>query len=300
MTVNKAARLEPQHPECKQKQRVTGTTAQVAGRYPVVLLAGGSHVTGWPAACGGVRLLVKLGGRPLWQYLARALADSGRVSRVALVAPPAVVQQMGQELGSYLAQLTPDATPPLPVLAVPATGDMPGSAWLGAQALGLSHRVLFVCDDLPLLNGAALCDFLERCETCGGSAEGFYPLVSEKLCREQYPQLHRTFFTLREGRFTGGNLVLVDTDRIPAILAAARQVFALRKSPARLAAFLGPAFSLKFALGRLALPDIERRLYALTGLKGRAILSPYPEVAEDLDRPGDIEAMTALLVNAHT
>ena len=277
-----------------------GMTATPAGRqYPVILLAGGSHVTGWPAACGGVRLRVKLGGRPLWQYLVRALVGSGRVSRVALVASPVVVQELGQELADYLARSMPDATPTLPVLAVPATGDMPESAWLGAQALGLPSRVLFVCDDLPLLNGAALGDFLDRCESYSDSA-GFYPLVSEKLCREQYPQLHRTFFSLREGRFTGGNLVLVDTDRIPEILASARQVFALRKSPARLAAFLGPVFSLKFALGRLALPDIERRLCALTGLKGKAILSSYPEVAEDLDCPGDIEIMAALLVNSHT
>jgi hypothetical protein len=48
--------------------------------------------------------------------------------------------------------------------------------------------------------------------------KAFYPLVSAKLCREQYPQLHRTFFTLREGRFTGGNLVLVNTDKIPKLL----------------------------------------------------------------------------------
>jgi hypothetical protein len=300
MTANKAARLEPQHPECKPAQRVTGTAAQVARRYPVVLLAGGSPGTGWPAACGGVRLRIELGGRQLWVYLARALVESGRVSKIALVAPPGVVQQLAQDLVSYLAQLTPAGAPIVPVQAVPATGDMPGSAWLGAQTLGLPPQVLFVCDDLPLLTGTALRDFLERCETGGGSAEGFYPLVSAKLCREQYPQLHRTFFTLREGRFTGGNLVLVNTDKIPELLGAFRQVFALRKSPARLAAFLGPAFSLKFALGRLSLADIEGRLGELTGLRGRAILSPYPQVAEDLDHPEDIETMTALLVNSHT
>ena len=266
-------------------------------KYPVVLLAGGVSKN-WQEGTGGVKLFTRLGKRQLWEYLAQALVESGSVSRIALVAPPCVLEKLVAAFTAYMVLITPQGVKTLHVQAVPATGDMSDSAWLGVQALGRPEQVLFICDDLPLLTGTGLQDFLAHCAILQGN--GFYPLVREKLCREQYPQLHRTFFTLREGRFTGGNLVLVDTDRIPEILAAARQVFALRKSPARLAAFLGPAFSLKFALGRLALPDIERRLYALTGLKGRAILSPYPEVAEDLDRPGDIEAMTALLVNAHT
>jgi hypothetical protein len=268
-----------------------------ANKYPVVVLAGGSPVAGWPAATGGVRLLTRLGGGFLWHYLARALAACGRVSKLALVAPPAVVEELSRDLADYLAQLTPAGTPAVTVQAVPAASDMPGSAWLGAQALQAAGPVLFVCDDLPLLTAAAVNDFLDRCEA--GSGAAFYPLVKEELCREQYPQLHRTFFTLREGSFTGGNLVLMDSRTIPKILPAARKVFALRKSPARLAAFLGPAFSIKFALGRLSLPEVEGRLTELTGLEGRAVLSPYPEVAEDLDRPEEIAAMTTLLVNSH-
>lgn len=272
-------------------------------KYPVVLLAGGSPVAGWPAATGGVRLLTRLGGGFLWQYLVRALADSGRVSKLALVAPPGVVQKLSRDLTAYLAQLTPAGTPGLQVQAVPAADHMPGSAWLGAQALQAGGPVLFVCDDLPLLTAAAVCDFLDRCESCdgekGNGPAAFYPLVREELCREQYPQLHRTFFTLRDGSFTGGNLVLMDSRRIPELLPVAQKIFALRKSPPRLAAFLGPAFSLKFALGRLSLAEVEGRLLELTGLQGRGIISPYPQVAEDLDRAADIEAMAALLVNSH-
>jgi hypothetical protein len=290
MTANKAARPEPPHPECKLTRRAAGT-GPVVRQYPVVLLAGGSFAPGWPAATGGVRLLTRLGGGFLWQYLLRALAASGRVCKLALVAPPAVATRLGRELTEYLAQIVPAGTPALTVQAVPAAGDMPGSAWLGAQALQAAGPVLFVCDDLPLLTAAALDDFLDRCEKTSGAA--FYPLVREERCREQYPQLHRTFFTLREGSFTGGNLVLMDSRTIPKILPAARKVFALRKSPPRLAAFLGPAFSLKFALGRLSLPEVEARLTELTGLEGRAVLSPYPEVAEDLDRPEEIAAMAA-------
>lgn len=256
-------------------------------KYPVVLLAGGVSKN-WQEGTGGVKLFTRLGKRQLWEYLAQALVESGSVSRIALVAPPCVLEKLVAAFTAYMALITPQGVKTLHVQAVPATGDMSDSAWLGVQALGRPEQVLFICDDLPLLTGTGLQDFLAHCAILQGN--GFYPLVREKLCREQYPKLHRTFFTLREGRFTGGNLVLMQSKFIPSVLNLAAQVFILRKSPFKLAAFLGPSFCLKFVLGRLSLTDIEKRVSELAGFTAKSVLSEYPEVAEDLDNVQDIEA----------
>lgn len=256
-------------------------------KYPVVLLAGGNSKN-WQEGTGGAKLFTRLGKRRLWEYMAQALVESGRVSRIALVAPPGVLEKLAAAFMAYMALITPPGVSTLHVQAVPATNDMPGSAWLGVQALGKPEQVLFICDDLPLLTGAGLQDFLIQCETLPGNS--FYPLVREELCRKQYPKLHRTFFTLKEGRFTGGNLVLMQSRFIPSILKLAAQVFILRKSPFKLAAFLGPAFCIRFLLRRLSLTDIEKRVSELTGFTAQAILSEYPEVAEDLDQVQDIAA----------
>ena len=61
-----------------------------------------------------------------------------------------------------------------------------------------------------------------------------------------------------------------------------------RKNPWKLGRLLGFRFVLLLIVGRLSIQRIERRFYELLKIRGRAIISPYPEIANDIDDPNEI------------
>ena len=67
------------------------------------------------------------------------------------------------------------------------------------------------------------------------------------------------------------------------------RVLTLRKKPWKLAQLLGFSFMLKFFMQRLSLAELEKRVSQLLGVKGVAIISPYPEIGTDVDKPSDFE-----------
>jgi hypothetical protein len=62
-----------------------------------------------------------------------------------------------------------------------------------------------------------------------------------------------------------------------------------RKSPTKMARVLGFGFLLRLALGVLTINAIQRKCEALLGIRGAAIISPYPEIGNDVDRLSDLE-----------
>ena len=42
-------------------------------------------------------------------------------------------------------------------------------------------------------------------------------------------------------------------------------------------------------MGKLSISHLEQRFCELLGIKARAIISPYPELANDVDKPEDIK-----------
>ena len=67
------------------------------------------------------------------------------------------------------------------------------------------------------------------------------------------------------------------------------RVVSLRKKPWKLARLLGLTFVFKFFMQQLSLSELERRVSQLLGVRGVAIISPYPEIGTDVDKPSDLE-----------
>ena len=62
-----------------------------------------------------------------------------------------------------------------------------------------------------------------------------------------------------------------------------------RKKPWMLARILGLKFILKFLMGTLTIDELQERVEELFGVKARAIISSYPEIATDVDKDSDFE-----------
>lgn len=238
-------------------------------KYNVIILAGGRAPWLEQVAGTDIRCLARLQGRRIIDYLVAALWKSGKVERILVAAPHGLEDQWPEGV-SYCA----------------ADDDLPSTASRAVAALGDQGKILFVCDDIPLLRGEDVVDFLQQCEVQPGAAL-YYPIIRKEECQRQYPEGQRTYARIVEGIFTGGNMMLIDGSVIARVEAKAREIFVRRKNPLALCRWLGFSFIFKFLLHRLTMAEVEHRVSTLLEFPCKGIISTYPAIGMDIDKITD-------------
>lgn len=242
-----------------------------------VVLAGGDPRDRLAVEAGvSAKALVPLGPQPLGAYVLRALRASGVVSKIFYVG-----QTDSSLAGLYDAQL-------------PAGARMVDSLALGlgaALAQPSSGRLLLLGADIPWVTGPMIARFVKSAAattTPDGPPALVYPVVTEAAARAQFPHQKRTYARLKEGRFTGGNLVLMDRALVPSLLPQIDRVFRARKNPFALAGIVGLDVLGAVALGQADLARLERRVGRLLDAPVRALVSEDAALAADVDSPAQL------------
>jgi hypothetical protein len=164
------------------------------------------------------------------------------------------------------------------------------------------RRLLVFTADIPFLTGDAVRDFVQRA-TSLGDAQFVYPIVDAALSAARFPGMKRTTLKIAEGTFTGGNVVLLDPAFLRANEALLRHAYAQRKSVTGLARLLGPGTLFRLVASRvmpllLPIPYLEAAVgRALGGATARAVISPFPEIGADVDRPEDVAVAERILAS---
>ncbi|MEW6547540.1 MAG: nucleotidyltransferase family protein [Bacillota bacterium] len=224
--------------------------------------------------------LIPLGGRPLVEYVVEALAGCPQLERVVVVGPAAL---------GYLA-----ARPRVQV--VEGTGDLVDNLARGLREFPPDEPVVVATGDIPLITPEVVEGFLADCQALG-QYDFYYSVIPREAIVSRYPQAKRSWIGLRDLTVTGGNLFMLNPGAALAILPLLKRVTDLRKSPLGLASMLGPVLVLKYLLGRLTLAEAERRVQSYFHISGRAVVSRRPEVGIDVDKPADLELVTAILAS---
>lgn len=215
---------------------------------------------------------IEIGGRPMVDLVVETLLSVKRVERVVVVIPEGIL------------------SPPVlsRVWRVIAPGESMVDSLFGAVAVLESDRpVLVVTSDIPLLTPAAVDDFLDRCEA--RPADVHYSFVPREINEAKYPGVHRTYVRLKDGIFTGGNIVRINPVALREHRVRLKQAVELRKKPVQLCRMLGFKFVIKLLMGELTVAEIEHRVEKILQLKAVGVVSPYPEVGIDVDKPSDLE-----------
>ena len=152
---------------------------------------------------------------------------------------------------------------------------------------GTTEKLLIMPTDIPFITEEAVTDFLNR--TQQSNDDFYYPITSKKVNEEAFPGVHRTYVRLQDGIFTGGNLFLVKTELIGDILDLLLKLVTRRKNPLAMARIFGLGLVWRFITRTLDIPTAERRFLQVTGIKGKAIISPYAQIGVDVDKPSDLE-----------
>ena len=144
-----------------------------------------------------------------------------------------------------------------------------------------------------MINKTAIEDFINRCS--GQPGDLYYPIIAKEINDQVYPGVKRTYVRLRDGIYTGGNMVLMAPNLITDCYAMIQRVIQLRKQPVKITRLLGFIFLVKLALRRLTVAEIEERIIHLFGIQALAVISPYPEIGTDVDKPSDWELASRIL-----
>ncbi len=244
-----------------------------------LILAGGdnqgklSQVSAAPGAA-----LIPIGNRFMVDYVISALRATPGIGRIALVGPLEHLQAHYRDAGVILAQ---------------AGSNSIQSTLRGLAVLNPSGRLLVATGDIPLLTPEAVVDFIRLCGD--QSADLYYPVVTREASETRFPGTHRTYVRLKEGVFTGGNLFLVNPAVVESCMAKAEELFRLRKSPVAMARAIGLGLLVKLLLKRLSLAEAEGTVSRLLGIRGNVVISAYPELGVDVDKPADLELIRQVL-----
>lgn len=255
-------------------------------KYNAFILAGARAPWLLPLAGTEHLPLADLAGRRLLDYILTALRESGRIGKIVIAALPEVREKL-------------EGTLPDGIFLCAAQKDMPSTALAAANALGAEgyEKLLSICIDIPLLTAAAVNFFLDECEKYP-EKEAFYTIIPKEECLAAFPEAKRTYVTLPEGIFTGGNMVLITYNAIATKQGKAQEIYARRKSPLGLCNWLGWFFILKFIFRRLTLGEIENRTTSLLGFACKAVITPYAGVGMDIDKESDWLQISAYLKKA--
>lgn len=219
---------------------------------------------------------IDIAGRPMVSYILDVLERLDQITKIHLIGPREGLSRY--ETGK--------------VKILPPGGDLFDNVKRGLDAVS-SEYALVCASDVPLVTSEIMERFLSRCVESG--ADFCYPVCEKSQCDKAFPGVKRTYLTIREGTFTGGNLFFVRKAAVSQAWPMVEKMISYRKSPLKMAAQLGPWLLLKVALKRASVSELERRVERLIHLKPKALLGADPEIGVDVDKPSDLELCRRIL-----
>mgnify|MGYP000921590924 FL=1 len=223
------------------------------------------------------KALIKIHGKEMVKYIIDALKNLDFIDTVAIVGPK-------QELSPIENQVD---------LIVDGGPSMTDNILRGAEIFHDEDMLLISTSDIPMITSEAIRDFAEKSLTL--DADFCYPIVRKEENEKKYPGVKRTYVKIKDGTFTGGNMVLVKAGTVKSCIKQAEAFMAYRKKPWKLAKILGIIFVIKLLMGTLTIKQLEKRVSDLFGIKARAVISSYPEIGTDVDKDSDLKLAARVL-----
>lgn len=219
----------------------------------------------------GPKGLVDILGRPMLEWVIDALVQAESVDKIALVFP-------------HMDLLSDDIKSKVDVL-VESNGEFSDNVLRGLDALGNEKQILAVTGDIPALTAEAVDDLVAR--TLESGADFAYAVIRESEIESQFPGSARTYLKLKDGRITGGNIIVIGPQSLHGVREHIQDFFEARKSPMGLAQILGFSFMARFAMGQLSFADLEKKMSSIVKAPCKAILTPFASIGADVDKPID-------------
>jgi molybdopterin-guanine dinucleotide biosynthesis protein A len=216
--------------------------------------------------------LLPIKGKLMVEYVIDALRESAMIDKISISGSSDILKEhLGDKVDYYMED----------------RNTLFDNIKAGLEPFANDEAVLVVTSDIPMISGWMITDLVQRCTKQGG--DFCYPIVEKSLNEERFPGVDRTYIRLKEGTYTGGNAVYLNPAIIDTCEEFAKKVIAFRKQPLKTGRMLGVKFLVGLMMGLLTIPEVEERVSNLLNIKASAIIVPYPEIGNDVDKPSDLE-----------
>ncbi len=228
---------------------------------------------------GKPKSLIEINGQTMLERVLRALRGSSYLEQIYVV---------GLEETDVAELELPSG-----VTYLPDSGGLVSNVSNALQRLLHDHgdaQVVFFCSaDLPLLTPAIVDAYIDDCRPFDHIA--YYNLVTKETMERRFPGSGRTFVKLKGISVAGGDVTLAQTRILNTNEELWQAIVRGRKEAWRLVRIVGIRPLIKFLIRQLTLADIEQMASRLLNAPVRVINSPYPELAMDIDKPGQVELL---------
>ncbi len=252
-----------------------------------IVTAGGIPEPGEPLyeyAQGRPKALIEIAGRPLIQWVLDALAEAQSIERVVVVG-------IARDLGLHFSA-------PLEVL--PNHGSMLQNIRAAARRIlelnPSAQLVMNVSSDIPAIRGEMI-DWITNTVLETGH-DLYYTAIPREVMETRFPGSNRSYLRLRDVEVCGGDIHVYRPQLVTTSGGIWDQLLETRKHVLRQAAMIGFDTLLLLLFRRLTLESGVNRASRRLGIRGRVILSPYAEIAMDVDKPAQLELLRSELEQA--
>ncbi len=228
---------------------------------------------------GGYKAMLDIHGKPMIQWVLDALTASHSVDRIVIVGLPVYT----------------DLTCPKLLTLVEDQGNMIANIRMGVEELLKAkpdtQQFLAVSSDIPTITPQMVDWMVETVQQTDDDI--YYNVIERSSMERRFPGSHRTYTRLKELEVCGGDLNAIRASIVTPENPLYARLIEARKNPMRQASILGFDTLLLLLLRQLNLEQAAALVSKRLGVKGRAILCPYPEIGMDVDKPHQLEIVCA-------
>ena len=255
-------------------------------KFKALLLAGGKSKYALKKLTGqeykALMTVDTFDSRPIISRVIEGLKETGHISQIYVSGPEAVQEKIKSE----------------PLTLLPSGITLMETLQKSIPILKNETYIFIITCDLPLVMSQHLENFLEDCLANPGF-DIYDAIINKESYLKKFPQneLRRIYANLVEGSYTGGNIFLINPKVIMDCADMIEQFILFRKHPLKMANILGRRVVIKYLRKYLSIRELEKMvpLY-LKGYSGKTI-EAAPEIALDIDKPVQLEALRRLEKN---
>ena len=226
---------------------------------------------------GNNKALLDIGGKPMIQWVLDAVAQSEQVDRIVIV---------GLDESAKLDSI-------IPIHFLPNQGGIVDNIKAGtykvAELNPAAELLLVVSSDIPSITTEMVDWVIQQAEE--RQVDIMYTAVEKQTMESRFPKGNRSFIKLKGSAVCGGDMHSISVTAVTHNEEMWNKLEASRKNAFKQMAILG--FDTLFLVG-LRLIDINRaarRIAKRLGLSGVGEISPYAEIAMDVDKPHQLKIL---------
>jgi CTP:molybdopterin cytidylyltransferase MocA len=233
----------------------------------------------YPYTQGNLKALLDVAGKPMVQWVLDALGRASSIERVVVVG-------LNEASGVTCSK---------PLRYLPNQGNMLENIRSGVRLVleqdPAAGHVLLVSSDIPAIT-AEMVDWVVN-TTMQTDHDIYYCVITRESMESRFPGSKRTYTRLKDVELCGGDMNVARALTAVGDEALWQRIIAARKSALKQAALLGfdTLFLLIFRL--ITLEQAAKKVSKRLGIKGRALVCPYPEIGMDVDKPHQLELLRA-------